>query len=151
MALHSADRVDDALTEAERAVTLDPSYAAAHAYLGNTLVTRKRRFADGLAALERAAALAPDDVGVVYTLGWCQEFAAQAIARGGIRARSQPIDLTADELFTRATATMLRALAIAAAEDEIVGDIEDVLDYIANHTGVPWTDEERERAAPRPR
>jgi len=151
MQLHTDDDIDAALAEAARAIELAPDLAEAHAYLGNTLVTRKRSFADGLITLERAAQLAPDDVGILYTLGWCQEFIAQSIMRGGLRARHQPIDRTADDLFEAATATMLRARAICDPADDILGDIEDVLDYIANATGVPWTDEERERAAPRPR
>jgi len=151
MQLHAADDIDGALAGAARAVALAPDLAEAHAYLGNTLVTRKRRFADGLAALERAAELAPGDVGILYTLGWCQEFVAQSMMRGGLRARHQPVDRTFEDLFEAATATMLRAREICDPDDDIYGDIEDVLDYIANATGVPWTDEERERAAPRPR
>jgi tetratricopeptide (TPR) repeat protein len=151
MALHSQDRVDEALEAARRAVELEPAYAEAHAYLGNTLVTRKRDFDAGLASLERAVALDPDDVGRLYTLGWCQEFAAQALARGGHRGRNRPTTHTSDELYASAKANMLRAREVADPDDAIVGDIEDVLDYIAKATGEPWTDEERERAAPRPR
>ena len=53
----------------------------AWAYIGNTLVTRKRRFADGIAALELATTLCADDAAVWYTLGWCREYAANALAR----------------------------------------------------------------------
>ena len=151
MGLHSAGDVDGAIAVSRQAITAAPDFAEAHAYLGNTLVTRKRAFKDGLEALERAVELDPDDVGRLYTLGWCQEFAAQAMARGGHRGRHQSIDQTSDELYAAAKANMLRARALCDPEDAILGDIEDVLDYIAKATGEPWTDEDWTRAAPRPR
>ncbi len=151
MSLHSAGDIDSAIAVAQQAIALEPEFAEAHAYLGNTLVTRKRAFKDGLEALERAVELDPDDIGRLYTLGWCQEFAAQAMARGGHRGRHQPMDRTADELYAAAKANMLRARELCDPEDDLLGDIEDVLDYIANATGEPWTDEDWTRAAPRPR
>ena len=151
MGLHSSGDVDGAIAIARQAIAVAPGFAEAHAYLGTTLVTRTRAFKDGLASLARAAALAPADVGRLYTLGWCQEFAAQAMARGGHRGRHQPMDRTSDELYAAAKANMLSARALCDPEDAILGDIEDVLDYIAKATGEPWTDEDWTRAAPRPR
>ena len=52
MRLHARDEVDAAIVAAETLVESVPDFCEAHAYLGNTLVTRKRRFADGLAALQ---------------------------------------------------------------------------------------------------
>jgi len=151
MSLHSAGDIDGAIAVARQATEVAPEFAEAHAYLGNTLVTRKRAFKDGLNALERAVELDPDDVGRLYTLGWCEEFVAQAMARGGHRGRHQPMDRTSDELYAAAKANMLRARELCDPDDAILGDIEDVLDYIAKATGEPWTDEDWTRAAPRPR
>ena len=151
MSLHSAGDVDGAIAVARQAIEAAPGFAEAHAYLGNTLVTRRRAFKDGLAALERAVELDPDDVGRLYTRGWCQEFVAQAMERGGHRGRHQPIDRTSEELYAAAKATMLRARELCDANDPMLGDIEDVLDYISKATGEPWTDEDWTRAAPRPR
>lgn len=137
LALHHAERVDEALEAARAALEEDPSFGEAHAYIGNTLVTRKRRFADGLAELERAAELAPTDPGIAYTLGWCQEFAANAIARPRGRASHQAPAQSADELYEAAQASMLRARSLDPDEG-LKGDIEDILDVISKVTGIPW-------------
>src|SRR5262245_10183040 len=79
MALHSRGDVDAALATARQALARDQYFGEAWGYIGNTLVTRKRQFADGLEALERAAALCPQDAAIYYTLGWCREFAANAL------------------------------------------------------------------------
>ena len=150
MALHSAGEIDAALTTAREAITLAPELAETHGYLGNTLVTRRRAFADGLAALTRATELAPDDPAIRYTLGWCQEFVANALARPRARERSQPPRESADELYAAARATMLRALELQP-DDALRGDIEDILDVVAAVTGEPWDLEEHPRVAPRPR
>ena len=150
MALHTADDIAGALAAAREAVALQPGFAEAHSYIGNTLVTRRRAFADGIAALEHAAALAPDDVAVLYTLAWCLEFAANAIDRPRSRERHQPIGRDAPTLYAQAREIMLRALALDP-ETGMKGDIEDILDVIASATGEPWDEEEHERAAPRPR
>ena len=75
-ALHAERRIDDALAVAREAIAVQPDYVDAWSFLGTTLVTRKLAFADGLAALEQAESLAPDDAGIVYGLGWCYEFVA---------------------------------------------------------------------------
>ena len=135
MALHARDEVDAALEAARRIVERAPDYCEAHAYLGNTLVTRKRRFADGLAALERAAALCPDDAAILYTLGWCREFVANALEKP--RAPHQPVAQDAAALYAATTEVLKRALTLDA-EPGLRGDIEDILDVVANATGVPW-------------
>ena len=139
MQLHSADEIDDALASAERAVTLDPDFCEAHAYLGNTLVARKRRFADGLAALERAVALCPGDAAILYTLGWCREFVAHALERP--RQPHQPVAQDAPTLYAATTDILRRALTLDP-DPQLRGDIEDILDVVANATGVPWDEEE---------
>jgi tetratricopeptide (TPR) repeat protein len=137
MALHSADDIDGALAVAGRAVAADPDYADAYAYLGNTLVTRRRRFADGLAALERAATLQPDDAAVLYTLGWCREFVAHALERP--RGPHQAVDADAPSLYRTAREALLGALALDP-EPGLSADIRDMLDVVAAATGEPWED-----------
>ena len=133
--LHAADDIDAALDVARRAIALAPEYGEAHAYLGNTLVARRRRFADGLAALERAAELLPDDPAVLYTLGWCREFVAHALERP--RGRHQAVEQDAPALYAAARDVLLAALRLAP-ERGLRGDIEDILDVIASATGEPW-------------
>ena len=141
MRLHSADAIDEALASAERALALAPDFCEAHAYLGNTLVTRKRRFADGLAALERAAALCPGDAAILYTLGWCREFVAHALARPRRGRWSQPVADDAATLYALTTEAMLAALDLDP-EPGLRGDIEDILDVVAKATGVPWDEDD---------
>jgi tetratricopeptide (TPR) repeat protein len=147
LALHAAERIDEALMAAEDALALDPALATAHAYIGNTLVTRKRAFGDGIAALERAAALAPDDAAIWFTLGWCQEYAANALGRpkGRTRPREEARGLDAATLYEAAKRTMLHARTLHP-DEALLGDIEDILDVIAKETGVPWDTEEADAA-----
>jgi len=145
MALHAAGDIDAALAAVRATVAWAPDFGEAWAYLGNTLVTRKRQFADGISALERAAALCPDDAAVWYTLGWCQEFAANALARpkgGRVRTGDQLAAEDAATLYARAKQTMLHALTLHP-EPGMRGDIEDILDVIASATNEPWQPEER--------
>ena len=79
--LHSGRRIDEALSAVRQAIEIKPDYVDALSYLGTTLITRKLAFAEGLAVLERAESLAPDDPGIVYGLGWCYEFVAYRIDR----------------------------------------------------------------------
>jgi tetratricopeptide (TPR) repeat protein len=148
MALHTAGEIDEALAAAEKATGLAPEFGEALSYLGNTLVTRKRRFADGLAALDLAVAAAPDDPTIAYTAGWCQEFVANALERP--KGPHQPVEASVEDLYAAAKAHMLRALELDP-DDGLRGDIEDILDVIAAATGEPWSDEEVTRAAPRAR
>ena len=139
MQLHSADEIDAALASAGRAIELDPGFCEAHAYRGNTLVARTRRFADGLAALERAAELCPEDAAILYTLGWCREFVANALEKP--RRPHQPVEQDAATLYAATTAVLRQALALDP-DPLLRGDIEDILDVVANATGVPWDEDE---------
>ena len=144
MALHSADDIDAALTAAREAIELAPDFGEAHAYLGNTLVARRRRFADGLQALERAVELLPRDPTVLYTLGWCREFVANALERP--RGAHQPVKGDAATLYAQARAVLLRARQLDT-DAVLRGDIEDILDVIAAVTGEPWDEADSPRGA----
>jgi len=145
MQRHAQREIDAAIAIAKRAVALAPGFAEGHAYLGNTLVTRKRRFADGLAALRDAVELSPDDATILYTTGWCEEYVANALERP--RQPHQAVDEGAAELYQAARVHFLRALA-AGPDDQLRGDIEDMLDVVAAATGEPWEDEAPSVAAP---
>ena len=79
--LYQERRIDEALDTIREAIDLDPDLVDAWSFLGTALVTRKFAFEEGLAALEHAAALAPDDAGILYGLGWCYEFVAHRLER----------------------------------------------------------------------
>jgi len=150
MQAHAAGNVDAALAAAEVVVERWPRYAQARSYLGQTLVTRKRRFADGIAELDRAVEVGGDDAYILYTAGWCREFVANALAKpkGGPH---QPVAESAESLYESAKQLFLRALA-ADPDDQLQGDIEDMLTVISKVTGIPWDGgEEIEHAVPRPR
>ncbi|MCK9486388.1 MAG: hypothetical protein M0R73_06755 [Dehalococcoidia bacterium] len=161
MQQHAAGEVDAALAGAHEIMRRWPRYAQARSYVGQTLVTRKRQFADGLAQLDRAVRDCHQDDGradpyILYTAGWCQEFVANALSKeaGHHRPKGgphQPVEQSADNLYASATALFLRALK-EDPDEQLLGDIEDMLTVIANVTGEPWDDgEEVERAIPRPR
>ena len=139
MALHSRGDIDEALGSAREAIARDAGYGEAYAYLGNTLVTRKRRFADGLAALERAVELRPDDATTWYTLGWCREFVANALARP--KGAHQSVAQDADAIYASAREAMLHALTLEP-DDALRGDIEDILEVIERATGMRWGDDD---------
>jgi len=140
MRLHAQGDIDTALTVARDTVVQDPYFGEGWAYLGNTLVTRKRQFADGLDALERAAQLCPQDAAVYYTLGWCREFAANALDKPKRGRPHQPVAQDAPTLYAMAKAAFLRSLELDPDEG-MRGDIEDMLDVIANATGEPWRED----------
>jgi len=141
MSLHSRGEIDAALTVARDAVSQDPYYCEGWAYIGNTLVTRKRQFADGLEALERAASICPQDATIYYTLGWCREFAANALDKPKRSRPHQAVPQDAETLYAMAKAAFLRGLQLDPDEG-VRGDIEDMLDVIANATGEPWREGE---------
>ena len=135
MALHTDGAIDEALATAERALERSPGFGEAYCYLGNTLVTRRRRFADGLAAMARAVELSPDDAAILYTDGWCREFVANALERP--KGAHQAVEASAAQLYGEARAVLLRARTLDP-ERGLLADIEDTLDVIAAATGEPW-------------
>jgi hypothetical protein len=92
-----------------------------------------------------------DDPYILYTAGWCREFVANAIERpGGPQRAHQPVAERPEALYAQARADLLRALTLGP-DEQLRGDVEDILDVIANATGEPWSEGLVERAAPRPR
>ena len=119
--LHSEGQIDDAIATARQAIEVDPTYVNAWSYLGTTLITRKLRFEDGLAALERAYELAPDDAGIVYGLGWCYEFVAYRLQKAGGTPYRDPIELY------RLAAAMLQLCIDLNPEQGLRDDAADLL------------------------
>jgi tetratricopeptide (TPR) repeat protein len=120
-ALHQQRHMDEALEEARMAIEAWPEYVDAWSYLGTTLVTRRLAFAEGLAALERAYALAPDDAGIVYGLGWCYEFVAYRLQHAASAPYRDPTELY------HLAAQMLQRCIDLNPEKGLKEDAEDLL------------------------
>jgi len=120
--LHAEGRIDEAIAEARRALALAPDYVNALTYLGTTLVTRRLAYQEGLDLLERAAALAPDDAGVHYSLGWCYEFVAYRLEKQATLPYRDPV-----ELYQLAAAQLQRCIDL----DPEIGLKEDAEDLLA--------------------
>lgn len=123
MARHEEGDIAQALAEARRALELAPAFADARSYLGSTLITRKGRYAEGLAELEQALQAAPDDAAICYTLGWCYEFVAHGVSRRPKRG------LDAPELYRKAEAYLRRCLTLKP-EGKLKDDAKDLLSSI---------------------
>ena len=106
-----------------RALALDPDCIEALEHLGMIYVSRRRRFDDGLALLQRAVELRPDDPGLWYSLGWCCEFAAQATRGSGADGEA------ADALYARAADAFRRCLALRPA-GKLADDATDLLEIV---------------------
>jgi tetratricopeptide (TPR) repeat protein len=118
---HGAGKIDEAIARARRAISLAPDLHDPWVYLGTTLITRKLDFEAGLAALENALALAPDDPGVQYSAGWCYEFVAYRLSRkSGLPFRDP------DELFRQAAEHLRRCIALDP-EPGLKEDAQDLL------------------------
>ena len=91
--LHSQGNIDDALVAARSAIEAQQDHVEAWMYLGTTLITRRLAFVEGLSALEHASALAPDDPGVTYSMGWCYEFVAYRLEKQATKPFRDPIEL----------------------------------------------------------
>lgn len=94
--------------------------------MATLLITRQRRYAEGLRLIDRAVALRPDDAGIWYAAGWCYEFAAHEIGR-----RAAATDLDPRALYERAADAFRSCLALHP-EGKLVGDAEDLLDHVEN-------------------
>ena len=122
--LHGNHRIDEAVSEARAALLVRPDYVAALSYLGTTLITRRLSFQEGLGALERAVALAPDDAGVRYSLGWCYEFVAYRLEKQAATPYRDPI-----ELYELAATNLQRCIDLQP-EPGLKADAEDLLESI---------------------
>jgi hypothetical protein len=90
----------------------------------------------------------PDDPTVRYTSGWCREFIANELARP--KRPHQEVDGHAEAFYAAARAEFLTALSLDP-DDQVRGDIEDMLNVIASATGEPWDEAEYPRVKPRER
>jgi tetratricopeptide (TPR) repeat protein len=124
--LHTQGRIDEALAEARRAVGAAPDLAEAWLYLGTTLITRRLAFEEGLDALHRAENLAPDDPGVMYSLGWCYEFVAHRLQRQTRRPFRDP-----EELYARAADYLQRCIELEP-EERLKEEAEDLRNTIVD-------------------
>jgi hypothetical protein len=122
--LHAGHRTEEALAQAFIALELRPDYVEAMTYLGTTLVTRRLAFAEGLAWLERAAELAPDDAGVHYSLGWAREFVAYRLEKQATTPYRDPI-----ELYELGAASLQRCIELNP-EQGLREDAADLLEAI---------------------
>ena len=92
-------------------------------------VSRRRRFDEGLALLNRAVDVRPGDAGLWYSLGWCCEFAAQAMRRSPAGDEA-----TADALYRRAAEAFRRCLALHPA-GKLADDAADLLEIVESQLG----------------
>jgi tetratricopeptide (TPR) repeat protein len=125
--LHAAGSIADAIALARRAIDLDPDFVDALEYLATVLITRPRRYHEGLELIERAVALRPSDAGLWYALGWCCEFAAHEIARRPAADSA----LNPRALYERAAQAFRTCLSLKP-EGKLAGDAEDLLDHVEN-------------------
>ena len=110
-----------------RALELDPDYIEALEHLGTVLITRRERYAEGLALIDRAVSLRRDDAGLWYSLGWCYEFAAHEIKRRGPAG----VQLDPRTLYERA-ADAFRTCLSMHPDGKLAGDAADLLDHVEN-------------------
>ena len=125
--LHSEGRIDEALATARQALEVDAAFTPAMTYLGTTLITRRMQFPEGLEVLQDAARLAPEDAGVWYSLGWCQEFVAYRLEKQATTPYRDPLDLY------EAAAVSLQHCIDLDPEPGLKEDAEDLLEAIRAH------------------
>ena len=122
--MHREGRIAEALQSARLALEQNPDFVEALSYLGTTLITRRQEFAEGLTLLERASQLAPDDAGVWYSLGWCEEFVAYRLEKLATTPYRDPVALY------EAAAEHLQRCVDLDPEEGLREDAEDLLSSI---------------------
>ena len=149
MQLHAAGDISTAVAQVREIISNNPEFAAGHSYLGQTLITRQRKFKEGLDYLKKAVKSDSSDAYILYTAGWCSEYIANALERPKFSFQT-PVEAP-QELYKQARALFLDALAVLAEQpdDALKGDVEDMLDVVAKATGEPWDEELKEYAPPR--
>ena len=149
MQLHAAGDISRAVEQVLEIISNYPEFAAGYSYLGQTLITRQRKFKEGLDYLKMAVKSDSSDAYILYTAGWCSEYIANALERPKFSFQT-PIE-GPQALYKQARTLFLDALAILAEQpdDALKGDVEDMLDVVAKATGEPWDEELKEYAPPR--
>jgi tetratricopeptide (TPR) repeat protein len=109
--LHAAGRINEAISLAKRALAKWPDRSDLLQYVGSTLVSRKRSYRAGLENLERALIFAPDDPDLLYTTGWCYEYAAHELARGRGGWDSEPTP-SGEQLLAKAEWALRRSISL---------------------------------------
>jgi serine/threonine protein kinase/tetratricopeptide (TPR) repeat protein len=85
-------RLEEALVEAERCLELDPRYDRGHATLG-WVYLEMRRFAEGVAELEKTVALSADNAGWLAQLGQAYALAGRTDRALEVLARLEDLSL----------------------------------------------------------
>jgi tetratricopeptide (TPR) repeat protein len=129
-ARHSAHDVAASVALTKQALALDPDYVEALEHLGMIEVSRRRRFDEGLALLQRAVDLRPEDAGLWYSLGWCCEFAADAIRRSRLGGADVAV------LYRRAADAFCRCLDLRPA-GKLADDAADLLELVEDRLAEP--------------
>jgi tetratricopeptide (TPR) repeat protein len=124
---HAAGEIAAALKLARQAMTADPEYAEPIEHIANVLITRQRKYAEGLNLIDQAVELCPDDAGMWYAHGWCYEFAAHELRRRSL----EHIPLDPHTLLETAATSFRRCLELHPS-GKLFDDATDLLDHIEN-------------------
>ena len=124
---HAAGEITRALALTREVLDAAPDHVEALEHLANVLVTRQRKHAEGLAAIDRVIELRPDDAGSWYARGWLYEFAAHE----NRRRPSTSEGLSTKALYETAAESFRRCLELHPA-GKLEGDAQDLLDHVEN-------------------
>jgi tetratricopeptide (TPR) repeat protein len=122
--LHAVGERKEALQLARESLALDGEFTGALEFIGTALVARQHKFTEGLALLDQAVNVRPDDAGLWYARGWCYEFAAHETHR-----RSAGLDSRA--LYAEAAVSFRHCLELRP-DGKLEGDATDLLDHVEN-------------------
>jgi|TARA_Y100000814_G_scaffold170281_1_gene124514 hypothetical protein len=149
MQRHAGGDISGAVSQVEALLVEYPKFAPGFSYIGQTKVTRLRQFSDGVTYLNQAVEFGGDDPYILYTAGWCLEYIANALDRP--KFKFQAVDGSAPEFYGRARELFLSSLELLreTPDDNLRGDVEDMLDVVASATGEPWDEELQEYVPPR--
>jgi adenylate cyclase len=142
----SRDGLEDALAQARRAIELDPSYAAAHAFLGLYLIERvihvltphlEAERAEALAAAVKAVELAPRDPKVLENAGLVWYHCSQHERSVGALRRS--VEISPFNLV--AWGYLALSLGVGGDDDEVAEArriLDRLLETTPDHPSVPY-------------
>jgi protein O-mannosyl-transferase len=111
--LLTTGHTDEAITDLEKALQIDPNYAEAHGNLGNAFL-RKGRTRDAIAEYRRGLEIAPRSALIQSNLAWVLATSSDPTLRNG--AEAVLLALQAESLSGGTNPKILRALAAAYAE-----------------------------------